>query len=82
MDSANEDLQEVPVCDSITDAESLIAAHKTWSGGPLQEAGQKYEELNNLVQQMADLGSTDNAYTTLTPEVREKKRLVCLCCFA
>ena len=71
MDNAFEDLQEVPVCDSVADAESVIATNDTWKNGQLQEASQKYDELNSLVQEMADLGSTENPYTTLTPEVRE-----------
>ena len=70
MDNAFEDLQEVPACDNVADAESLIAANETWKNEPLQGASGQYDELNGLVQQMAELGSTENPYTTLTPEVR------------
>ena len=71
MDNAFDDLQEVPVCDNIAEADDLIANHELWKSDPLQLASQQYEELNSLVQEMADLGSTDNPYTTLTPEVRK-----------
>lgn len=70
MDNAFDDLQEVPVCDNVAEADDLIANHELWKSEPLQQASQQYEELNSLVQEMADLGSTDNPYTTLTPEVR------------
>lgn len=70
MDNAFDDLQEVPVCDNIAEADELIANHELWKSDPLQQASQQYEELNSLVQEMADLGSTDNPYTTLTAEVR------------
>jgi hypothetical protein len=69
MDNAFDDLREVPACDTISDAEGVINDNETWKSGPLQEASAKYDELNDLVQQMADLGSTENPYTTLTPEV-------------
>lgn len=72
MDNALDDLQEIPVCNSISDAENVIASNEEWKTGPLQEASTQYESLNALVQQMADLGSTENPYTTLTPEVRER----------
>ncbi|XP_003386482.1 PREDICTED: alpha-actinin-1-like [Amphimedon queenslandica] len=68
MDNAFEDLQEVPVCDNVADAEALIATNETWKNGPLQEASAQYDSLNSLVQDMAELGSTENPYTTLTPE--------------
>jgi actinin alpha len=68
MDNAFDDLREVPACDTISDAEGVINDNETWKSGPLQEASAKYDELNDLVQQMADLGSTENPYTTLTPE--------------
>ena len=70
MDNAVEDLQEVPVCDSVAEVEAIIAANDEWKSSALQDASTQYDALNNLVQQMADLGSTENPYTTLTPEVK------------
>ena len=69
MDGTFDDLHEPQRSDSIPEANQLVAEHETWKGGPLQEANAKYDELNGLVHQMAELGSTDNPYTTLTPEV-------------
>ena len=69
MDNTFDDLQEVPVCDNIADAEQEIASHEEWKSGPLQNASAQYDELNSLVSQMAELGSTDNPYSTQTPQV-------------
>ena len=69
MDNTMEDLQERDVCHSIEDVEQLQKELEEFKVGPLQEASTNYDELNGLVQAMADLGSTDNPYTTLTPTV-------------
>lgn len=69
MDNAFDDLQEQPVCDNIGDADNEISKHEGWKEKELIEANASYDELNTLVTEMAELGSTDNPYTTLTPEV-------------
>ena len=69
MDGTLDDLHEPQRSDSVPEAESLVAEHEQWKGGPLAEANAKYEELNGLVQEMAELGSTENPYSALTPEV-------------
>ena len=69
MDGTLDDLHEPQRSDSVPEAESLVAEHEEWKGGPLAEANAKYEELNGLVQEMAELGSTENPYSALTPEV-------------
>ena len=69
MDNTIDDLQEAFVCHTVADVEALQQEHEQFKSGALQEANGKYDELNNLVTQMADLGSSDNPYTTLTPQV-------------
>ncbi len=69
MDNTFDDLQEQPVCDTIKDAENELAKHETWKENELQEGSSSYNDLNSFVTTMAELGSTDNPYTTLTPEV-------------
>ena len=70
MDNTLDDLQENFVCSTIADVEQMQQEHEKFKSEGLQEANQIYEELNGLTSQMAELGSTDNTYTTLTPEVR------------
>jgi Ca2+-binding EF-hand superfamily protein len=67
MDNAMDDLQETFVCSSIEEVEQLQAELEEFKAGPLQEASANYDELNSFVTDMAELGSTDNPYTTLTP---------------
>ena len=74
MDNTLEDLQEPVICSSIGDVEQEQNQFEAYKAGDLQDANTKYEDLNGLVQQMADLGATDNPYTTLTPQV-----CVCVC---
>lgn len=69
MDNTLDDLQETFVCSTVADVQELQAEMEKFKEGPLQKGNTDYEELNNLVQQMADLGATDNPYTTLTPNV-------------
>ena len=69
MDNAFDDLAEKPVCDNVSDVDGEISKHEEWKNGDLQEANASYDELNGLVTEMAELGSTENPYTTLTPEV-------------
>ncbi|XP_065919404.1 alpha-actinin-1-like [Dysidea avara] len=73
MDNAIDDLQDTFNIHSIAEVEQLQAEHEEFKANALQEANGRYEELNGYVQQMADMGSTDNPYTTLTPnDVYEK----------
>lgn len=69
MDNCLDDLQEGMITHTIADVEALQAEHEKFKAEALQDANNNYEDLNTLVQQMADLGSTDNPYTTLTPQV-------------
>ena len=69
MDNAIDDLQDTFNIHSIAEVEQLQAEHEEFKANALQEANGRYEELNGYVQQMADMGSTDNPYTTLTPNV-------------
>ena len=69
MDNTLDDLQEAVVCHTIADVEQLQQEHEEFKAGALQEANTKYDALNELVTQMADLGASDNPYTTLTPQV-------------
>lgn len=64
-----DDLQDAFVCSSTGEVEQLQAELEEFKAGPLQEASANYEELNGFVTTMAELGSTDNPYTTLTPTV-------------
>lgn len=68
MDNTLDDLQEAFVCHTIADVEQLQQEHEEFKAGTLQEANTKYDALNELVTQMAELGSSDNPYTTLTPQ--------------
>ena len=69
MDNTIDDLQQIDVCHSTVDVEQLQAKHETFKGQDLQEANQKYDEIDGLVTQMAELGSSDNPYSALTPQV-------------
>lgn len=69
MDNTLDDLQETFSCSKVSDVEELQADLEKFKEGPLQEASTNYDTLNNLVQQMADLGATENPYSTLTPQV-------------
>ena len=64
-----DDLQDGFVCTSTEEVEQLQTELEEFKAGPLQEASDNYDELNGLVTTMAELGSTDNPYTTLTPTV-------------
>ncbi len=75
MDNTLDDLQENFVCHSIADVEQMQAEFEEWKSGPLDEANTTYNEVNALTSQMAELGSTDNPYSTLTAEVM----CVCVC---
>jgi actinin alpha len=67
MDNTMDDLQDAFVCSSTEEAEQLQNELEGFKAGPLQEASANYDELNGFVTTMAELGSTDNPYTTLTP---------------
>ena len=69
MDNTIDDLQDTFVCSSTEEVEQLQTELEEFKAGPLQEASGNYDELNALVTTMAELGSTDNPYTTLTPTV-------------
>ena len=69
MDTTTDDLNEPPTCDSIAEAEQLVSEQEAWKAGPLQEASSQYNELNGLVEQLAELGSSENPYTPLEPQV-------------
>ena len=69
MDNTLDDLQETFSCSKVSDVEELQADLEKFKEGPLQEASTNYDALNSLVQQMADLGATENPYSTLTPQV-------------
>ena len=69
MDNAADDLQDRFNVHSIEEAEQLQAEHENFKAEALQEASGNYDELNGFATSMADMGSTDNPYTTLTPTV-------------
>ncbi len=69
MDNTLDDLAETAVCTSISDVEELQAQHEEFKAGGLQEANGQYDELNGLVTSMAELGSSENPYSALTPNV-------------
>ena len=69
MDNASDDLQDRFNIHSIEEAEQLQAEHETFKAESLQEASANYDELNGFATSMAEMGSTDNPYTTLTPTV-------------
>ena len=69
MDNTLDDLQETFVCSTIADVEQLQQEHEDFKTGGLKEAETKYNELSALSEAMAELGSTDNTYTALTPTV-------------
>ena len=69
MDNTMDDLQDAFVCSSTEEVEQLQNELEEFKAGPLQEANENYDELNGFVTRMAELGSTDNPYTTLTPTV-------------
>ena len=72
-----DDLQETFVCSSIEEVEQLQAELEEFKAGPLQEASANYDDLNGFVTAMAELGSTDNPYTTLTPTVSLTPKPLC-----
>lgn len=72
MDNTLDDLAETAVCSSISDVEELQSKHEQFKQTDLQDANGKYEELNNLVTEMAELGSSDNPYTALSAQVSVK----------
>lgn len=67
MENTMDDLQDAFVCSSTEEVEQLQNELEEFKSGSLQDASGKYDELNGLVTMMAELGSTDNPYTTLTP---------------
>ena len=69
MDNAADDLQDRFNVHSIEEAQQLQAEHENFKAEALQEANANYDELNGFATQMADMGSTDDPYTTLTPTV-------------
>ena len=69
MDNAADDLQDRFNVHSIEEAEQLQTEHENFKAEALQEASGKYDELNGYAAAMAEMGSTDNPYTTLTPTV-------------
>jgi len=69
MDNTLDDLHEKFFCHSIADVKQMQEEFEAWKGGRLQEANETYDKLNGITTQMAELGSTENPYTTLTPEV-------------
>ena len=69
MDNTLDDLGESLLCSTIADVEQLQQEHEDFKSGGLQDAKTKYEELSALTETMAEMGSTDNTYTTLTPQV-------------
>lgn len=73
MDTTADDLHEPPTCDSIPEADQLVSEQEAWKAGPLQEASNQYNELNGLVEQLAELGSSENPYTTLSPEASARE---------
>ena len=77
MDNALDDLAEPDVCSSIADVEALQAKHDEYKNQDLQEANANYEALNGLVTTMAEMGSSDNPYTALTPQVPITPSLMC-----
>ncbi len=70
MDNTLDDLQETFVCSTIADVEQLQQEHEDFKTGSLKDSETKYNELSALTEVMAEMGSSDNTYTTLTPEVR------------
>lgn len=69
VDNTLDDLQETFVCATIADVQQLQEDHESFKTDSLKDAETKYNELAALTEQMAELGSTDNTYTTLTPTV-------------
>lgn len=69
MDNAADDLQDRFNIHSIEEVEQLQAEHETFKAESLQEANANYDELNGYATQMAEMGSTENPYSTLTPTV-------------
>lgn len=68
MDNTIDDLHDQFSCSTIADVEKLQAQIEEFKGGELQNASAQYTELANLVSEMAQLGSTENPYTSLTAE--------------
>lgn len=75
MDNTLDDLQENFVCHTIADVQKMQEEFEGWKAAGLQDDNKTYDELNGLTTQMAELGSTENPYTTLTPEVTQPKYL-------
>lgn len=69
MDNTIDDLHDQFSCSTIADVEKLQAQFEEFKSGELQNASAQYTEVANLVAEMANLGSTDNPYTSLTAEV-------------
>ena len=69
IDNTLDDLQEALNTTSSAEVEAVVKEHEEFKAGALQLGSSDYDELSALVQQMADLGSSDNPYTTLTAQV-------------
>lgn len=69
MDNTLDDLGEDIFCSTIADVEQLQQEHEDFKNGGLKEAETKYNELSGLTEAMNEMGSTENTYTTLTPQV-------------
>ena len=70
MDNTIDDLHDQFSCSTIADVEKLQTQFEEFKGGELQNASAQYEEVAGLVAEMANLGSTENPYTSLTAEVK------------
>lgn len=69
MDNTLDDLHESFVCSTIEDVQKLQEEHEEFKAGGLKDAETKYNELSTLTEAMTEMGSSDNSYTTLTPQV-------------
>lgn len=67
LEGAKEDLMDMFSVHTIDEIQELLDAHEAFKAN-MSAAQEEYESISMLVQEMNELGCTDNPYTTLTPE--------------
>lgn len=68
MDNVMDDLHDTFSVHSVKEVEELQAQHETFKNTTLKEGDGYYEALNGLAEQLAAAGSSENQYTSHTPQ--------------
>nr|WAW84868.1 alpha-actinin [Halisarca dujardinii] len=68
MDSTADDLEDTFVVHTIQETEELLKEFEVFQNTTLKDGQSQYEELNKVAENMAELGSAENPYTSHTPQ--------------